>query len=210
MQGHIPRMNQLHPDSDERPAIISLRSTAEDNLRFIRSAMERATSFTGVSGLGYLLAGTSAVLASWLAATRQSPEAWLLVWMIELVVGGVVAFGLTVQKSRLQSAPLWSGSGRKLLFAFVPTMLAGGLLTLSFALHDLVRWLPGVWLALYGAAVMTAGAHSVRAIPVMGAAFLLLSTLALLVPATGDVALALGFGGLHMAFGTYIWRNHGG
>lgn len=203
-------MNQSHPQPDERPEVISLRSTAEDNLRFIRRAMERATSFTGVSGLGYLLAGTSAVLASWLAATRQSPEAWLLVWMIELVVGGALAFGLTVHKSLVQGAPLWSGSGRKLLFAFVPTMLAGGLLTLSFALHDLVSWLAGVWLVLYGAAVMTAGAHSVRAIPVMGATFLLLGSLALLLPATGDMALALGFGGLHMVFGVYIWRNHGG
>jgi len=203
-------MNQSHPQPDERPAVISLRNTAEDNLRFIRSAMERATSFTGVSGVGYLLAGASAVLAAWVAATRQSSEAWLLVWMIELVVGGVLAFGLTVHKSRLQGAPLWSGSGRKLLIAFVPTMLAAGLLTLSFALHDLVSWLPGVWMTLYGAAVMTAGAHSVRAIPVMGAAFLLLGSVALLLPATGDAVLALGFGGLHMAFGLYIWRNHGG
>src|SRR5690606_4400975 len=209
-RGIFRPMNQLHPQPDERPTIISLRSTAEDNLRFIRSAMERSTSFTGVSGRGYLLAGISAVVASALAATRQSPEGWLFVWMIELVVGGTVAFGLTVRKSRQQGAALWSGSGRKLLIAFVPTMLAGGLLTVGFAIHGLVNWLPGVWMTLYGAAVMTAGARSVRAIPVMSASFLGLGALTRLLPATGNVILALGFGGLHMAFGIYIWRHHGG
>lgn len=203
-------MNQLHPEQEDLPSVISLRTRAEDNLRYIRSTMERATSFTGVSGRGFVLAGASAVPTAWVATGLQSDTVWLMVWMAELLLGSALAFGLTIFKSHHQGTPLWSSGGRKLLYAFLPTMLVGGLLTLSFAVHDRIHWLPGIWLALYGAAVMTAGAHSVRALPVMGSAFIALGALAQLLPATADMALMVGFGGLHIGFGLYIWRNHGG
>lgn len=57
---------------------------------------------------------------------------------------------------------------------------------------------------------MTAGAHSVRAIPVMGAALIALAAVALLVPAAGDLLLGIGLGGLHVVFGVLIWRRYGG
>ena len=60
------------------------------------------------------------------------------------------------------------------------------------------------------AAVMTAGAWSVRIIPVMGALFLACGAVTLLLPVSGDLMLALGMGGLHIVFGLIIWRHHGG
>ena len=59
--------------------------------------------------------------------------------------------------------------------------------------------------------MVTAGAFSVRVVPLMGIGFMALGTLALLVPAlSGDVLLAIGFGGLQIAFGAVIARRHGG
>ena len=189
---------------------IALHQHAEDNLRYIRATMESVTAFTGVSGLGYFVAGLSALPATWLA-TRQADEAgWLAVWMLELVLASGLALALTANKAVKQGSSLVSPSGRKLLLAFLPTMLAGGLVTLSFYLSGDVELLPGIWLSLYGAAVMTAGAWSVRIIPVMGATFLLFGAVALLAPVSGDLMLALGMGGLHIIFGAYIWRHHGG
>ena len=58
---------------------------------------------------------------------------------------------------------------------------------------------------------MTAGAFSVRVVPLMGIGFMVLGSIALLVPAlSGDLLLALGFGGLQIAFGAVIARRHGG
>lgn len=193
------------PDQPE-----SLQQHAADNLRFIRATMENATAFTGVSGKGYMLAGTSAVIAAWLAAQQSTPETWLGVWMLELLLAGSVALLMTAHKTESQGKSLWSANGKKLLLAFIPAMAVGGVLTLALYLRGDVALLPGIWLSIYGAAVTTAGAHSVRIIPVMGAAFMVLGTLVLLLPLPADLMLGLGLGGLHIGFGLMLWRQYGG
>lgn len=189
---------------------IALHQHAEDNLRFIRATMESATAYTGVSGLGYIIAGLSALPTSWLAAQQADATDWLAIWMLELVFAGGVAFGMSTSKGIKQGRSFLSPSGRKLLFAFIPAMLVGGLITVSFLLQGYIALLPGIWLSIYGAAVMTAGAWSVRILPIMGAAFLLLGAITLVTPVSNDLMLAIGMGGLHLVFGIFIWRNHGG
>jgi len=205
-------MNGLRNQTDNsRPmAPTALHEKAEDNLRYIRETMERATSFTGVSGKGLLIAGTTSMLAAWFAAQQTSDLAWLSVWMAELGVAAIATFGLTAIKARAQGGSLWSSNGKKLLFAFFPAMTAGGLLTLASVLQGNFSWLPGIWLSIYGAAVMTGGAHSVGALPMMGALFMLLGALVLLAGFPGDLMLGLGMGGLHIVFGSIVWRYHGG
>lgn len=200
----------MNPQPQNRNEPISLHDHAQENLRFIRAAMESTTSFTGVSGLGYGFAGLTAIPAAWLAQSQSETNGWLTIWMIELILGASIAFGFTIRKASGQGDSMLSASGRKLLLAFLPAMFAGGLITLSFFLSGFVQLLPGVWLSLYGAAVMTAGAWSVRAIPIMGALFIFTGAVAMLAPVSGDVMLALGFGGIHIVFGIVIWRKYGG
>jgi len=77
--------------------------------------------------------------------------------------------------------------------------------------HGFSDHIPGIWLLLYGTAVIAGGTYSVQVVPVMGLCFMLLGTIALLGPAGwSNALLALGFGGLHILFGMWIARKYGG
>jgi hypothetical protein len=188
-----------------------LHDRALDNLQFIRSAMERAGSFTAVPGWGMVVVGATALMAAWLA-TRQARDAdWLAVWLGEAVIGVVVGGAAMVQKARTANDPLLSGPGRRFGLSFLPPIVVGALVTIALHRGALFPLMPGTWLLLYGTAVATAGAFSVRVVPLMGACFMLLGAVALFAPVGwSSWLMAAGFGGLNIVFGLIIARRYGG
>ena len=188
-----------------------LRDKALDNLQFIRSTMERAGSFTAVPGWGMVVVGSTALAAAWLAQRQTRAADWLAVWLAEAVIGVVVGGAAMVQKARLANDPVLSGPGRRFGLSFLPPILVGALLTIALDRAGAFSLMPATWLLLFGTAVATAGAFSVRVVPLMGTCFMLLGALALFAPAgLSPWLLALGFGGLNIAFGIIIARRYGG
>jgi len=182
-----------------------------DNLRFIRETMERASSFTAVPGWGGVLMGVTALVASLVAALQTSRNLWLATWTVEALLALVIGGWAMDRKARAAETPLLSGPGRKFALSYSPPILVGVLLTVVLYRAGLASALPGMWLLLYGTAVVTGGAFSVKIVPVMGLCFMLLGTLALFAPAAwGNYLMAAGFGGLHIIFGIIIARRHGG
>jgi hypothetical protein len=187
-----------------------MQERAMDNLRFIRQTMERAGTFTAVSGWGEVVIGGTAILAA-LIASRLAPPGWVAAWLIEAVVAAGTAAAFMTAKARAAGIPLITGPVRKLILSFSPPMLVGMVLTALFVDRGLEALLPGSWMLLYGTGVVTAGTYSVRIVPVMGAAFMALGTWALFAPASWATGLLIaGFGGLHIVFGTLIARRYGG
>lgn len=182
-----------------------------DNLRFIRETMERTQSFTAVPGLGGVLMGVIALGAALVAVRAPSAVAWVALWMGAALVSFALALAAMIRKARAAGETLLRGAGRKFTWNLIPPLLVGALLTVALTRAGTVHLLPGVWLLLYGAGVVAAGAFSVRVIPVMGLTFMSFGAVALFVPAGWENAvMAVGFGGLHLAFGALIWRKHGG
>ena len=181
-----------------------------DNLRFIRSTMERAAGLTAISGWGLAATGVVGVAAAVLAARAPTADEGLLRWLLAAPVAAAVGAAGTVWKARRLGLPAISTQTRKLILGFAPALLAGALLTLALWRSGATAAIPALWLLLYGTAMLAGGTQSVRAVPAMGAAFLVLGAVAALAPGWSDVLLALGFGGLHLAFGPYIARRHGG
>jgi len=190
---------------------IALHDRAMDNLRFIRETMERSTSFTAVSGMSGVAMGLVALAAAWVASGRSTPGTWLLTWLSAALLSGAVALWAMIRKARAIGLPLLKGPGWKFALGFSPPIVVGGLLTAALFRGGFVQALPGSWLLLYGTAVVTGGAFSVRIVPLMGAGFMTVGAVALFAPASwGDALMAMGFGVLHIVFGFIIWRKHGG
>jgi hypothetical protein len=154
--------------------------------------------------------GVTALLAP-VAARQPTPDRWLAVWLVEAALAAAVAGVALVAKARRTGAPLSTGPARKFFLAFAPPVAAAAFLTPALFTAGREGLLPGTWLLLYGAGVVTAGAHSVRIVPAMGLSLMGTGAVALLLPAgLHDVAMAVGFGGLLVGFGIAIARRHGG
>jgi hypothetical protein len=182
-----------------------------DNLAFIRDTMEAAGAFTAVSGWGMVAVGIIAAIAAVISYAQASALNSLFVWLAAAVLAPAVMLWAIVRKARRAHVPLLSGPGRKFVLSFSPPMLVGALLTIVLYRAGLVATIPGMWLLLYGTAVVAGGAFSVKAIPVMGFCFMLAGTLALFTPASwNDWIMAAAFGGLHIGFGIPVAWRHGG
>ena len=192
-------------------------SDALQSLQVIRETMERSAPFTALPGRGIMLVGATALVTNVIAARYSHwMSRWIVVWVLEAPIAAAIAVVAGYRKSSRLGLPLWSGPGRRMLVALAPPIFAGAVLTLALFMDNyqfrLATVIPGMWLLLYGTALMAAGAHSVPPIPVMGAAFLALGAVVLTAnaPFLMNAAMAIGFGGLHLGFGWYIARKHGG
>jgi hypothetical protein len=199
-------MHALPPNSPVR----ALADRAHSDLQYIRSAMERSEKFTAVSGRGTVLMGLIALSATVVAEFISSPEGGLIVWITAALLATVAGGALVIAKSRHEGKDVLNAAGRRFLIGLAPPVVAGAVLTFVL-LPSNAALLPGVWLLLYGTGVLTGGAVSIPIVQITGAGFMTLGIATFLLPAAwGNVALAFGFGGLHLLSGAVIWRKHGG
>lgn len=201
----IPASPPAESPAEPAPA---LHRHAADDLAFIRRTMQRAGSFTAVPGRGGMLMGVVGLIGAAVASQQDDGGGWLAAWLatagLALLVG-LIAFRMS---TRAAGVGLLVGSGGRFFAALVPAMVVGALLTPVLYRNGLRSALPGAWLLLYGAALVTGGLLSLRLVAVMGGLFMLLGLGALMTsPDWGDAWMAAGFGGLHLAFGAAIARS---
>ena len=206
------RMTSVRPlrptPSKDTPA---LHARAMDNLAFIRDTMEAAGSFTAVSGWGMVAIGVLSIGAAAVASLQETATGALGIWLGLAIFSPAIMIWAMVRKARAANMPLLSGPGRKFVLSFSPPMAVGALLTLVLFRAGLIEAIPGVWLLLYGTAVVAGGAFSVKIVPVMGLCFMAAGVIALFTPVSWSPwILGAAFGGLHIAFGIPIARRHGG
>ena len=173
--------------------------------------MEAAGSFTAVSGWGMVAIGVLAIGVAIVASQSPTETGALNLWLASAFLSPVLMLWLMVRKAARAKMPLLSGPGRKFVLSFSPPILVGALLTFVLYRAGLVEAIPGVWLLLYGTAVVAGGAFSVKIVPVMGICFMAAGVIALFSPLSWhDWILGAAFGGLHIVFGIPIARSHGG
>lgn len=193
---------------EQRP--VALHERAADHLLYIRRTLESSTEFTSVPGRGGVAMGLTAVATAWWAASA-GPRTWLALWVADALVAASIGAWAMRRKARGQGVRLSRGVGRRFLLGLGPPLAAAVVLTAALVRLDALALVPGIWLLLYGAAVVAGGTSSVRIVPQMGLCFMTLGAAALFAPwGWANALMGLGFGGLHVAFGWAIARHHGG
>ena len=201
---------------------------AAEHLQVIRTLMERSALyrralapimiFNGVVGL-------AAAALGW-ALKVGSVHAFILFWAAVCVIAMTGSFVLVRRQAIKDSEPLWSPPTRRVTQAFLPPLAAGLMLgmvawvkagsvpgNISGLAGVVLVWLPLLWVVLYGCAFHAAGFFMPRGMKIFGWAFVVggCGLFAIGLPDGApplDYAhgiMGLFFGGLHLAYGAYLY-----
>ena len=206
-------MGKVQPirKEEEVNAPINIGDKAIDNLRFIRETMERSAHFTAIPGYGGALMGATAIGAAIIAHNQPTIREWLITWLVEAILAFFIGIFAMWQKAKNAGDSLVSAPSRKFALAFAPPLVAGLILTSLFYYRGFFAFLPTVWLTLYGTAIVTGGAYSVKIVPIVGWMFVLLGLISVFLDARhGNLLMALGFGVLQIVFGLIVAKKYGG
>ena len=193
----------IDPKSSARNTV-ALDTHALGTLQYIRASID-AAGLLAVPGSAGIAMGAVGVLTALLVSLKPLAEHWLQIWLVAGLVA--IAFGtaLMVHQVLSRGTALYRGPLRKFLMCLCPPLLVGAVLTWQLWLRAEFALIPGIWLLMYGCAVMAASTLTRRALAVMGALLAVLGVIALQVPVSFQNAmLGLGFGGLHLLFGIFI------
>jgi hypothetical protein len=205
------------------------RSKAEEDLRVIRSLMERATVYRAISVPAALIAGVLSIFAAvaihlsnetgFSLGRALSAREFAAIWLFVLVLALFANAFFIWREAKKDGRPFVSSGMKLALRAVAPNLLIPAAFTIWFfatgysggSEQDLVM----VWIAFYGLALLSTGLFAPRSLVFLGWAFLL-SALAL--PALSNVLevlpanvpnLAMGatFGVYHLVYAVCAWAR---
>jgi hypothetical protein len=196
-----------NPRSDNTVAI---DSHALGTLNYIRASIEAAGAFA-VPGIAGIAMGGVGVMATLVASVPALAAHWLEIWLLAAMAASAIGVVL-IARQPARGFMLYRGPARKFVLSLCPSLLAGAVLTGVFWQEGLTSLIPGMWLLLYGCAVLSASmmtsAAMMRLIVLMGALFVVYGLIAFQLPIRWhNYTLGLGFGALHLLFGILIGRT---
>lgn len=195
-------------------------NAAAEHLQVIRTLMERAALYRRALApimLATGVFGSVAAFAGW-ALGLASERAFVGYWLAVGLAGLLMALLLVRRQALRAGEPFWSPPTRRVARAFVPPLVVGMIAALPVLLREAcpfvsARGLPVLWVLLYGCALHAAGFFMVRGIRLFGWVFVLAGCglLARLCAgaepgaAEGHAVMGGAFGGLHLAYGVYLY-----
>ena len=197
---------------------------AEDNLKTIRTLMERSAVYRRALAPIMLVAGGLGIVATFIGvgchldSARMFGELWLITALVAVAAALLIARRQAIQEHE----PFWSPPTRRVALALVPPLLAGMFIgTIPVSANGgneeaLVAAI--VWILFYGCALHAAGFFMPRGIRFFGWLFLFGGCALLLALVKGWLQLRIPahglmgffFGVLHLAYGVYLYLTEKG
>jgi hypothetical protein len=194
-----------------------------EQLRVIRSLMERATIYRALSAPTALIGGllslgafATAYYAKHVRHANLTPRQFLVVWLVVLALTGL-SNAIVLWRGAVGRGEMFFSAGMKTAIASVaPSFLIAGILTC--VVHRPID-LAILWIVLYGLALLATQHFAPRSLVVLGVAFFVAGC-ALTVtwkhlflvpgqtqPSTLVVSgiMAAVFGGIHLAYAAAVW-----
>ncbi len=191
-------------------------------LNSIRNLMERSTKFISLSGLSGIMAGIYALIGSFIGYKMVYPatgglqyrnsyitDAHIFLNLI-LVAFGVLFFSvatgvwLTIRQAGKKGQSFWNPVSKRLLISFAVPLFTGGLFILVMIFKGNYGIVSSASLVFYGLALIASSQYTFSDVKWLGALEILLGLFAALFPGYGIVFWSIGFGVLHILYGTIM------
>lgn len=191
-------------------------------LSSIRNLMERSTKFISLSGLSGILAGVYALIGAFigyqLVYTENSgllfrdfyvndPMIWwplFLVAVVVLFLSLLTGIWLTIRQARKKGENFWNPVSRRLLASMAIPLITGGLFILILIFRGYYGIIASSCLVFYGLALVAASQFTFSDVKWLGFCEIFLGLLAALFPGYGIVFWVIGFGILHIVYGSVM------
>ena len=189
-----------------------------EDLKEIRSLMEKSTRFLSLSGWSGIMAGVYALIGAYLAHDYASSEHFINnpndhfrfliigvgVMSAALITGAI----LTYPKAKKNNQSMFDKTALRMLVHIGFPMVVGFFVWLAFALKGGEQYMAGMFLIFYGLGLINGSKYTMNDIRVLGIANVILGILALFFTHYGLYFWAAGFGLGHIVYGTYMWMRY--
>jgi hypothetical protein len=198
----------------------------QQDIASIRSIMERSAKFISLTGLSGVLAGIFALAGAaysyFLLYYPYSPFGFRFYYMDETVIvikllataGGVLILSLVTgyimskRKATRLGVNVWNKSSRLLLINLAIPLVAGGLFILIMVSRGYYMIIASTSLLFYGLALINGSQFTYKEIRYLGFTEIILGLLSAWLPGYGLIFWALGFGVLHIVYGSVMYYRH--
>lgn len=183
----------------------------------IKNLMNKSSRFISLSGLSGILAGVYALIGAavtyWLVMTYSNGTLYLDGWisrtviLILCIVAGLsilTGILLTTKKAKKNGEKIWDGSSRRLVINFLIPLITGGLYILIILNQQKYGQAGALMLIFYGLALVNASKFSLGDIRYLGYIEIILGLICALFPGYGFWLWVLGFGVMHIVYGTIM------
>jgi hypothetical protein len=191
-------------------------------LNSIRNLMERSAKFISLSGLSGILAGVYALIGAGLGYYvvygtsgdldyrdhYVNDEAVILqlflIAVVVLVLSLTTGILLTVRKAKSKGETVWNPSSKKLLVNMAIPLVTGGILILILLYRGYFGIIAPATLIFYGLALVAGSHYTVTDVKWLGIYEIVLGLIAACLPGFGIVFWTIGFGVLHIIYGSIM------
>lgn len=192
-------------------------NTNLDDLKHIRSMMERSSKFLSISGMAGVAAGTFALIGAGLAYLVLYNNLVItsnifldLVLIALFILAGASASGLifSMRKAKKNGEKFWMPTTIHILKDFGVPMITGGIFCLLLIYHNTTFLIPSAMLIFYGIALINAASRTFSDVKILGGCEIFLGILAGVYTQYNLFIWSLGFGVLHIAYGILIYFKY--